>query len=271
MAVGESVANRPFLAALGPVLEAWAQPVVNGQPDRILAMTRDEVSAALQGCALIAAPRNVLLTRDEVNDLAHGIGAALGPFGEGSSVLIRPIDTDCGRGLERVASLPGLGDYLQRHPEEHFHLAPFVDYSGPDGLFRKQRITFIDGAAFPAHMAISNHWMVHYLNAGMTESADKRREEERWMETFHTDFAVRHANAFAALHERIGADYFSIDCAETPDGRLLFFEADIAAIVHNLDCTQMFPYKQKHMARLFSAFEAMLLARARVGERAIAA
>ena len=100
--------------------------------------------------------------------------------------------------------------------------------------------------------------MVHYLNAGMTESADKRAEEAYAMATFDTGFARRHAAAFDALHERLGFDYYSIDCAETRDGRLLVFEADTAAIIHMMYPPDLFPYKQPQMRKVFAAFEAML-------------
>ena len=107
-------------------------------------------------------------------------------------------------------------------------------------------------------MAVSSQWMVHYLNAGMTESAEKRDEEARAMAEFDAGFARRHAAAFDALHERIDLDYYSIDCAETPDGRLLVFEADAAAIIHMMDPPDLFPYKQPQMRKVFAAFEAML-------------
>ena len=61
-----------------------------------------------------------------------------------------------------------------------------------------------------------------------------------------------------ALHDRLGFDYYSIDCAETQDGRLLVFEADAAAIIHLMDPAAMFPYKQPQMRRVFAAFQAML-------------
>jgi hypothetical protein len=102
--------------------------------------------------------------------------------------------------------------------------------------------------------------MVHYLNAGMTESADKRAEEARFMAAFDTDFAARHAAAFAQLHARLGLDYLGLDCAETPDGRLLLFEADVAMIVHAMDPEDPFAYKKGPMHKLFGAFEAMLRA-----------
>jgi hypothetical protein len=104
--------------------------------------------------------------------------------------------------------------------------------------------------------------MVHYLNAGMTDSADKRADEARAMAEFDDGFAQRHTAAFDALHERIDLDYYSIDCAETQDGRLLVFEADAAAIIHMMDPPDLFPYKEPQMRKVFAAFEAMLRRRA---------
>jgi hypothetical protein len=141
-------------------------------------------------------------------------------------------------------------------------VTPFVDYRGADGLFRKYRIALIDGAPFLCHMAVSAHWMVHYLNAGMTESAAKRDEEAQAMLSFDAGFARRHAAAFAAFVERIGLDYVALDCAETADGRLLLFEADVAAIVHAMDPPELFPYKPAQMRRVLAAFRDLLAARA---------
>ncbi len=74
------------------------------------------------------------------------------------------------------------------------------------------------------------------------------------MAGFDDGFARRHAQAFAALHRSVGLDYFGIDCAEAPDGRLLVFEVDTAMIVHDMDDADLFPYKQPAMRRLFDGF-----------------
>jgi hypothetical protein len=100
--------------------------------------------------------------------------------------------------------------------------------------------------------------MVHYLNAGMTESAAKREEEARFMTTFDHDFAMRHEAALGAIAERVGLAYFAIDCGELKDGRLLLFEADVAMIIHAMDPPDMFPYKGPQMRKVFAAFDAML-------------
>ena len=143
-----------------------------------------------------------------------------------------------------------------------FYLSPFIDYSSRDGLFRKLRIAVIDGQPFVAHMAISDHWMVHYLNAGMAELPARRAEEAAMMATFDIYFARRHAEAFRLLGERIGLDYFAIDCAEDQQGRLLIFEADTAMIVHDMDPPDLYPYKGPAMAELFAAFQDLVRRRA---------
>jgi hypothetical protein len=69
--------------------------------------------------------------------------------------------------------------------------------------------------------------------------------------------------------ERIGLDYFTVDCAENKHGELLIFEADNTAVVHNMDSPELFPYKAPQMRTIFDAFATMLLSRARDGrERA---
>ena len=152
--------------------------------------------------------------------------------------------------------------YLDGREGELFFVSRFVDYSSLDGLYRKYRVVFVDGRPYACHMAIADRWDIWYLNAGMTHSAEKRLEEETWMRTFDLGFGRRHQSALTALAERIGLDYFTIDCAETRDGSLLIFEADNTAVVHNMDLPDVFPYKAPQMRKVFDAFAAMIERRA---------
>ncbi len=267
VAMGHSETNRPVLEHLGPILANWDRPVMNAQTAHILNLTRDGTSALFAGSPVVLAPANLTVSRAAVEALAGG--AAPGDLGTGFTypLLIRPLDTHGGKGLEKIDGPSGWAAYLARYPEAGFFLAPFVDYSRADGLFRKLRITFIDGRPFATHLAVSEHWLVHYISAGMLENADKRAEEAAWMAGFYTDFAVRHAEALREIAEKVGVDYFSIDCAELADGRLLLFEADVASIVHALDPVEVFPYKRPAMRTLFDAFQAALAAR--VGAAAV--
>ena len=121
----------------------------------------------------------------------------------------------------------------------------------------------IGGRPYAVHMAISEHWMIHYLNADMTGSTEKRAEEARFMATFDDDFAARHAEALRAIAERIDLDYIQFDCGETRDGQLLVFEVGTNMVVHAMDPPDLFPYKRPQMEKVFSAFQALLRSHAR--------
>ena len=166
-------------------------------------------------------------------------------------------------GLQKLESASAIDAYLGEQADAEFYIAPFVDYSSRDGQFRKCRVAIIDGRPFICHMAISRHWMIHYLNADMKNDPVKREEEARFMASFDDDFAVRHAAAFAAIAERTGLEYLPIDCAETRDGKLLVFEVGPGMIVHSMDPPDLFPYKRPQMEKVFKAFHAMLYNAAR--------
>jgi hypothetical protein len=78
------------------------------------------------------------------------------------------------------------------------------------------------------------------------------------MTGFDHEFAQRHQAALAGIADRVDLDYFGIDCAQTAEGSLLLFEADIAMIVHLMDSPTVFPYKVTQMRKLFADFTAML-------------
>lgn len=259
IAVGESAENLPVLQNLDELLRSWRGPVVNRAPRRIIGLSRDGVAAALRDEPSVLAPATTRMTRESLQKAVSaedGIASIVDTTS--GSIIVRPIGTHAGQGMEKLSSLAELSRYLASREEPAFYVSPFIDYSGPDGKFRKQRIAFIDGKAFASHLAVSDHWMVHYLSAGMAQHEDRRQEEARWMADFDDDFSARHARAFEAIYQRLGLDYFAIDCAELADDRLLLFEADIAMIVHAMDSDTVFPYKKQAMEKLFAAFEASL-------------
>jgi hypothetical protein len=260
-AVGE--ADPPELERLRRLFARWPRPTLNN-PEFLPALERDTLSGSLSGFPGLCSPRAIAVDRVALDaHVQYGapVAGVIEPHGL-YPCLIRPLASHAGTGLARLESVDDMAKYLHLSFDNRFFLTAFEDYSGPDGLYRKFRVAFIDREPFLCHMAVSSHWMVHYLNAGMTDSADKRADEARAMAEFDDGFAQRHTAAFDALHERIDLDYYSIDCAETQDGRLLVFEADAAAIIHMMDPPDLFPYKEPQMRKVFAAFEAMLRRRA---------
>ncbi|MFZ2268521.1 MAG: hypothetical protein WAV95_13180 [Azonexus sp.] len=255
--LGEAGENLAYLDALEEALADWPKPVIN-RPASIRMVERAMASQLLQDIPGLLMPPTSQVTRSELQAVAAGTTdlARLLP-GCQFPVILRPHGSHAGRDLEKIGTPAEVAAYLARLEDDAFFLAPFVDYGGKDGLFRKFRVALIDGQAFACHMAISENWMIHYVNAGMYEAAEKRAEELAFMEDFAA-FAKRHAEALRAIQQRTGLDYLCLDGAETADGQLLIFEIDHAMVVHAMDLDEMFPYKQVHMQKVKDAFRSFL-------------
>ena len=237
------------LAAIESLTCRWNRPVLNA-PARIRGLERDILYRNLSGVEGLSIPPTLRVERAR---LSQGL-----PSGLNFPVIIRPLGSHAGFGLMKIESREALGAYLKERTEADFFLSPFIDYAGSDGQFRKYRVALVGGAPYPVHMAVCEEWKVWYLNADMALSAANRAEEARFLLAFDETFGARHARALAQMATRIGLDYVLIDCAETRDGRLLVFEADHCAIVHDMDPVNVYPYKPGAMRRLFGAFAAML-------------
>lgn len=259
VAISESSHTRGLLEQLVPEIAAWPTPVIV-RPECILRASRDTASALLQHAGGVYVPPTAQTTRLALEALCvdHQRVADLMPGGA-FPLIIRPRNSHAGHGLEKVNGTASLALYLAASTETDFFISSFVDYSGSDSLYRKYRVVLIDGTPFAVHMGISTHWMIHYLNAGMVESATKRAQEEAFMRHFDHDFAQRHRAALVHIHQRFDLEYLVIDCAETSDGDLLVFEVDTGAVVHAMDPSNLFPYKQAAMQKVFDAFRAMLV------------
>jgi hypothetical protein len=254
---------REALRQIDLMASNWPSPLLN-PPKRVVGLDRDKLHVLLKGIGDLEIPATMTMSRGSLlvvsqeletfDDMAPDLGFPL---------IIRPRGSHAGVGLAKIDDPAALSGYLRERAEQEFFVSRFIDYSSADGQFRKYRLAFIDGQPFACHMAIARRWDIWYLNAGMSDSAVKRLEEETFMRAFDVAFARRHRSALSQLAGRLGLDYFTIDCAETKDGSLLIFEADNTAVVHNMDMPHVFPYKPPQMHKIFDAFVAMLTNRVR--------
>jgi hypothetical protein len=254
---------RDALRIIDRVAPRWPRPMLN-PPHLVCNLDRDKLHQLLRGIEGLDIPATLGVTRAQLSDVAR---SSL-PFADIAAelqfpVIVRPRGSHAGVGLAKADDCAALDRYLADRPEQEFFVSRFVDYASDDGLFRKYRVVFVDGRPYACHMAIADRWDIWYLNAGMSDSAPKRLEEETFMGTFDIGFGRRHQTALTGIADRIGLDYFTIDCAENKRGDLLVFEADNTAVVHNMDSPVLFPYKPPQMRAIFEAFAAMLHRRAR--------
>lgn len=180
---------------------------------------------------------------------------ASAPFGYPS--IVRPVGSHAGKGLQRLDADAQRAGYVQEVDASEYYVSPFVEYRSDDGYYRKYRIIFVDGEPYPCHLAISDRWMIHYYNAGMTEHAWRRDEEERFLADMWSVFGA-HRETLRNIASEVGLEYFGIDATIAQDGRVFVFEADPAMVVHTGDSPELFPYKQRYVPAIFRAVERML-------------
>ncbi len=260
---------REALRIIDEMAPRWPRAMLN-PPRRVGNLDRDKLHRLLQGVEGLDIPATICVTSAQLAEVARG---RLSPADIAAELefplIVRPRGSHAGVGLVKIDDRAAIDGYLAERAEQEFFVSRFVDYANEDGLFRKFRVVFVAGKPYACHMAIADRWDIWYLNAGMSDSAAKRLEEQTFMQTFDFGFARRHAPALAGMVERIGLDYFTADCAENKRGDLLIFEADNTAVVHNMDSPELFPYKPPQMRKIFDAFAAMLFDYARQGrERA---
>jgi glutathione synthase/RimK-type ligase-like ATP-grasp enzyme len=246
VAIGESDEAAGHLRAVERFLATSDRPVLN-RPELIARLGRVPLADTFAGARHCRVVTTTRVARDRY--AADGFPA---PH------IVRPVGSHGGHGLERIDDDAQRAAYLASSNAEWLYVAPFIDYSGADGYFRKYRIVFVGGEPFAFHLAISPRWMVHYYNAPMAEHQWMRDEEHAFLARIEDVFTGELAAALRETAELLPLDYVGIDCAIDRDGKLLIFEADNALIIHLLDDPAVFGYKHVYVPRILTALDALV-------------
>lgn len=245
-AIGESERARPALALAQRFADGAGVEPLN-PPPIVARLGRADVAQRFADSTTVLAP-----------DVERIGAAALRARDVTLPLLVRPVGSQAGYALARVDDTEELRTYLDEHAHDAYFVTPFIDYRNADGLYRKYRVMFVDGEPYPCHLAISPRWMIHYYNAAMAEHQWMRDEEARYIADLDAAFRGPLRAALAEIAGAIPLEYFGIDCAIAPDGRLLLFEADAAMLVHGTDPPKLYPYKRAGFLRIQTALTDLL-------------
>ena len=227
------------------------RPTVN-HPRKIQRTTRDAVAVLLQGMPGCGIPK-ALRHKAGADVSVAALQAAL-PFS--SPVLARPVGTHGGDDFEKIEDMAALSAFLKQRPDHDHYLIEYIDYRSDDSYFRKYRFIFVDGQILPYHLAISSDWKVHHVNTDMANQPWMQQEEEAFLNNPTSVFSPANYEALHAIQERIGLEYFGIDCGLDRSGNIVVFEDNASMLVHAQN--QEFPYKTPAVERIKLAFDAMM-------------
>lgn len=178
-------------------------------------------------------------------------------------LLLRRPGFHTGQHFIRVERREGLAEAIASMPAGDLFLIEYLDARGSDGMARKYRVMFIDGVAYPLHLAISFDWKVHYFSAAMADDVAHRQEEERFLEDMPGVLGPRAMAALGRIQAALGLDYAGIDFAVAPDGSVLLFEANATMVVFPPGPDARWDYRRSTIARVLDAAREMLIRRAR--------
>ena len=229
----------------------FGKPVVN-EPAMIERTKRDAIAALLPGIAGCRVPGILRLAAGD--DVSPAALVAKLPFG--FPVLARPAGTHGGDDFESFESAVDLAPFLNERPGSDHYVIEYVGYASADGHFRKYRFIFVGDEILPYHLAIGNGWKVHHASTDMANQPWMRQEEAAFLDDPHAVFTPSHYQTLRAIRDRIGLDYFGIDCGLDQAGKLIVFEVNASMLVH--DDNAEFPYKDPHVRAIKTAFDAML-------------
>jgi tetratricopeptide (TPR) repeat protein len=240
-----------LLPLAADLVDRLGKPTVN-HPRKIQRTTRDAVATLLQGIPGCSIPK-ALRHKAGADCSVAALRAAL-PFS--SSVLARPVGTHGGDDFEKIEEAAELSAFLSQRPDHDHYLIEYIDYRSDNGYFRKYRFIFVDGQILPYHLAISSDWKVHHVNTDMANQPWMQQEEEAFLNSPAGVFNPANYAALQAIQERIGLEYFGIDCGLDRFGNIVVFEVNASMLVHAQN--EEFPYKTPAVHRIKLAFDAML-------------
>jgi tetratricopeptide (TPR) repeat protein len=253
-AIGDADAAVASQAAVDAFLRRCARPVLN-DPAKVRATFRHRLAETLAAIDDAIVPPTVRLSAEQI--AARGLAAAAAQTDIAPPLLVRPVGSHGGAGLvlaetaaalEAVSAPAGPGAYLTR----------FHDTRSADGYFRKYRVIFVDRRAFPYHLAIGRHWMVHHQNTDMAGDAARIDEEMRFLSDPPAAIGARAMAAIEAIGRRLDLDYAGMDFAVTRQGQVLIFEANATMLTHLEPEDGPFAAKNRFIRPIIEAFQARL-------------
>jgi glutathione synthase/RimK-type ligase-like ATP-grasp enzyme len=215
--------NRGALERCSELCQQLSTRVIN-PPERIQQTARDRVSELLQDIPGVIMPRTVRCqpsSPQQVFQLAEKNGIQFpficrlaGDHGGISMTLVRSKDDHTS---------------LHAYPFDgrDFYITEFVDYQDSEGIYTKQRIIVIDGEPIARHSLSSKSWNVHISSRkeqGKKPSLSAR--EAATLRHLDNEIVPRWAPAISTIRQRLGIEYFGIDCHLMPSGNMLVFEAN---------------------------------------------
>jgi hypothetical protein len=236
--------NPRVLGVLAELVKGFEGRLIN-PPATVLRTSRDAIAGACHGLPHVIAPKALRLTGEAPEDFPY-------------PGILRLAGTHAGRILGLVESAGDAAALLV--PGEPHYLTQFVDFRGPDGLYRKYRFYWIGDALIVRHLIVSDRWKVHGEAHGrfMLGRPELIAEARRFVEAGADALPRTVRSALDGIRHAVGLDFFGIDCTITDRAELLLFEVNATMTFLNRPRQPQFDYVERAFERGRAAFDRLL-------------
>ncbi len=229
-------------------------------PEAVLLTGRKTNSDRFKNLPFVKTPASIFVARSAL----EGVDSIIKVLNSKVSfpVVVRSLGFQTGKHFEFADSPEELERVARGLPGEELLVMEFLNCRDERGFFRKYRIMFINGEMYPLHLALSEHWKVHYFSAAMKNSSENRAQEQFFLENMHEALGDSAIKALVAVQQTLALDYAGVDFALSPNGEVLVFEANATMIMALAPGDEIWNYRKKHIQVAKEAVQRMLIERA---------
>ena len=231
-------------------------PVIN-PPHKVRRTTRAENARRLGLLPHVILPQTALFLSEGP---APAIAAQVEAAGFSYPVIVRHRGTQTGKTMAKIDSRAALVEWLSAQPPgTEVYATAFIDCRWQDGFYHKSRVFFIDGELLPVASLTSDTWQIHSGDRYrvMSSTPSTQADENRFLRDPAAYLGAKAIDALYAIRDTIDLDFFGIDFTLDSERNVIVFEAN-AAMRHNFDHAENFPYTRPHLERVSEAFTAMV-------------
>lgn len=243
-AVGEADSSGAALEKTRELLARTDKRVLN-DPVSVARTGRDAQSRRLAALDGVVVPKIERIARSNARELAP-------------PVLLRAPGYHAGEHFVRVEHASEVEAVLTRLPGDELFAIQYLDVRESAGTYAKYRVMIVDGRIYPLHLAISDHWKVHYFSAAMAAVPEYREREAAFLRDPRARVGRRVWSALERIAREIELNYAGVDFALDAQGRLVLFEANATMAVRYPPEDPIWDYRRPAVDAVIEAVTAML-------------
>lgn len=256
--IGDADFCQASLESAINLLKQTKAPIIN-HPSAILSTGRANNAIRLSKIPGVKTPKIAVFSRKTL--AAADISHVILDHGFEFPLLLRSLGFHTGQHFVKVQSPEELRAELAKLPGEEIAVMQYLDTRRADGKVCKYRVMMIDGKIYPLHAAVSHDWKVHYFNAEMEDHPEHREEDKTFLENMPEVLGSRAMDALKGIQNALGLEYAGVDFSLSPDGEVLFFEANATMRIVPPGPEKQWAYRSAPVQRVADAARAMLLQR----------